>query len=106
MKKLFGTEQEITKEKFLEASKEGEAVSLLSSAGARKFLVETHKKVGDPSLNIGQDALRKAFQLSMGSSSKPAAPPANQTSTRTAPAPRQTSGDADSEIMQAPRNKA
>ena len=78
MKKLFGTDSEVTKEAFLNASKEGEAVSLLSSAGARKFLVETHKKVGDPSLNIGQDALRKAFQISMGSSaSKPSAPAAN-----------------------------
>ena len=72
MKKLFGSAQEVTKDAFINAAKEGDAVSLLSSHGVRKFLVETHKKHGDPSLNIGQDALRKAFQLSIGSSSSTA----------------------------------
>ena len=96
MKKLFGTTTETTRELFLNACKQGEAVSLLSSAGMRKFLVETHKKVGDPSLNIGADALRKAFQISMGtSSSTPAAPTANQSNTSAPSAPAATSGKSD-----------
>ena len=87
MKKLFGTAQEVTKEEFINAAKTGEAVSLLSSHGVRKFLVETHKKQGDPSLNIGKDALRKAFNISMGNSpAKPAAPAAT-TATQAAAGP-------------------